>query len=302
MRKMLVAAVVLTVSLPALAGGLQKELKGRWLGAWVVTTTESYSDCAGRYTDNRIHGNLVKSAGAYRFQAGELAKLDKVDLKKSRMDLMLTFQEPILVSYQDGPFQLFTERFCQVELEVALDRRSVKGKNASAVEDYLLEVVERYATEDDARASGEYNGRERDPYPDDYDLTLARHARWRAEQTNERVQLQMDRAVEEAGRLADRLDENPVYLAGFAEGVQAARSVNLDVCNNLLAVDLAEIRRQAARAKAKDPTLAAEHRQGFEDGKVFVYGLEMMRNLPGCFVPLPEVPGETGAAEVAAYR
>jgi len=301
MRKLMLATLVFALPLSAMAGALQKDLKSRWLGAWVVTTTESYSDCAGRYTDNRIHGNLVKSTGAHRFQAGELAKLDKVDLKKSRMDLLLTLQEPVLVSYQDGPFTLYAERTCQIELEITLDRDAVKAKEIGEIEDYLLMAVERHATEDEARASRRYNDRVRDPYPDDYETTLAHHARWKAEQLNARVQGQIDRAMEETGRLADRLDENPVYLAGFAEGVKAARAVNLQACNNLLAVDLAEIRRQAARAKAKEASLAAEHRQGFEDGKVFVYGLEMMRNLPSCFVPVPDAP-EVAASEVASYR
>jgi len=31
----------------------QKEIKGQWLGAWVVMKAESTSDCGGRYTNNR---------------------------------------------------------------------------------------------------------------------------------------------------------------------------------------------------------------------------------------------------------
>jgi hypothetical protein len=280
------------------AGQLQKALKGDWLGAWVVTRTEASSDCGGAYTDNRVNGTLVKSSGAWRFQAGELAKLDKVDLKRSRMDLLLTLQEPFLVPYQDGPFTLYREAWCQVELEIEIPRELVKGKDEDAIEQAMLAVLERYATEDEAIASGDYNGREREDYPDDYETTLARHAVWQAEQVNAAVQDRLDHAVFETARLTDRVDRNPVYLQGFAEGVTAARGVNLEACPNLLSLDLGEIRRQAARAKAREAGLSAEWISGYEDGKVLVYGLEMIRNLPACRVPVPALD-EPGEADLA---
>jgi hypothetical protein len=287
-RYLPVLAVALALAPSSSAGELQNELKSRWLGAWVIVTTESYSDCSGNYTNNRINVNLVKSSGQVRFQAGELAKLDRVDLKRSRLDLLMTLYEPALIPYVDGPFTLYREAECRIELEVEVPRELVKGKSVEAVEERLFRVVERYATEEEARASDSYNGREIDSYPDDYETTLARHAVWKAEQVNASVQAQIDHALEEAARLADRMDEDPVYLRGFSEGVQLARAIDLDSCPVLLAVDLGQIRRQAARAKADETGVEAELVRGFEDGKVLVYGLEMLRNLPACFVPVPE--------------
>ena len=121
----LVPVLLLSVAVPATAGDFQRTLQGDWLGAWVVVRGESYSDCNGGYTRNRINGTLVKGSAAWRFAPGELAKLDKVDLKRSRLDLSLTFDEPFLVSYQDGPFTLYREARCRVELEVEIDRKSV---------------------------------------------------------------------------------------------------------------------------------------------------------------------------------
>jgi len=283
------------------AGQFQKSLKGQWLGAWVVTRVESTSDCAGFYTDNRVNGTLVKGGGALRFEAGELAKLDRVDLKRSRMDLLLTLQEPVLIPYRDGPFTLYREAFCKIELEIELPRAVVREKDTDAVERSLLAILERYASEQDAIASVSYNEREREQYPHDYETTVARHAVWKAEQINLSVQAKIDHAVDETSRLADRIDPDAAYLGGFAEGIVAARGVNLDRCSNLLSIDLGEIRRRAGRTGASRQEVPASWVAGFEDGKVLVYGLEMIRNLPACFVAVPETD-DAPASELAYSR
>jgi hypothetical protein len=284
----LAVLVFFAVPVAAWAGDFQRTLQSEWLGAWVVVRGESYSNCNSLYTDNRINGNLVKGSAAWRFSPGELAKLDKVDLKRSRLDLMLTFAEPLLVAYQDGPFTLYREAQCRIELEVEIPREAVKAKNDSQVERLLMQVLERHTAEQQARASEVWNGREREPYPEDYETTLARHAIWKAEQTNAAVQAQIDRAFEETARLTDRMVSDPAYIAGFAQGVQAAKSVELEACPVLMAINLAEVRRQAAEAKAREAGVGAAAVSGFQDGKALVYGLEMLRNLRTCFVRVPD--------------
>jgi hypothetical protein len=284
----LVPVLLLTLALPAAAGDFQRTLQGDWLGAWVIVRGESYSDCNGGYTHNRINGTLVKGSASWRFAPGELAKLDKVDLKRSRLDLSLTFDEPFLVGYQDGPFTLYREAQCRVELEIEIPREAVKSKDDSHVERLLMQVLERYASEDQARASASWNEREMAAYPPDYDETLARHTIWRAEQTNATVQAQLDRALDETSRLPDRMASDSAYWSGFSQGVQAARSVSLDACQVLLSVNLADVRRQAAEAKAREAGAGASVVSGYQDGKALVYGLEMMRNLPACFVRVPQ--------------
>jgi hypothetical protein len=282
------AALLFALPVSTLAGDFQRTLQSEWLGAWVVVRGESYSDCNGQYTDNRIHGNLVQGKAAWRFTPGELAKLDKVDLKRSRLDLMLTFDEPMLVAYQDGPFTLYREAQCRVELEVEIPREAVKSKDDANVETLLMRVLERYATEQEARSSETWNERERDPYPEGYETTLAKHAVWKAEQTNAAVQAQLDHALDETTRITDRMVSDPAYASGFVQGVQAAKAVDLEACPVLLGVSLADVRRQAAEAKSREAGVAAAVVSGFQDGKALVYGLEMLRNLPACFVPVPE--------------
>ena len=40
LRRLIVVAVLLALPLAVQAGDLQRDLKSRWLGAWIVTTTE----------------------------------------------------------------------------------------------------------------------------------------------------------------------------------------------------------------------------------------------------------------------
>ena len=120
-------AAVTTLTAPAFAGGIEKDINKRWLGAWVVTRSEMYSDCNAVYTQNRINGSLVSGRGARRFQPGELAKVTKVDAGRHRIDVRISLVEPVLLTYREGPFTLYDEASCRVELEVEVSRDQVKG-------------------------------------------------------------------------------------------------------------------------------------------------------------------------------
>jgi len=293
------AFLVLVFSLPALcvAGELERDLKSRWLGAWVVTSVETYSDCSGNYTNNRVNGKLVKSSGSQRFFFGELAKVEKINAKKSRIDVHLALAEPLLLSYQEGPFTLYREAHCRVELEVVVPREVVREKDVSRIDASLRLVLERYATESAAMSSPLLNGREREPYPEDYDQTLAELEAWRAEQTNAAVRAQLDRAREETSRLADRLSSDPDYLAGFGKGVEDARALDLRACSTMLGLDLEPKRRRVERTEKAEDTSAARESRGFEDGRKLVLGLELMRRLPSCFVALPGRPAAEAVSD-----
>jgi hypothetical protein len=283
---------VLVLALPALciAGDLERDLKSQWLGAWVVTSVETYSDCTGNYTNNRVNGNLVKSRGSQRFLSGELAKVVKISAKKSRVDVHLALAEPLLLPYLEGPFTLYREAHCRVELEVVVPREVVREKDASRIDASLRLVLERYATENGATNSPLWNGREREPYPDDYDQTLSELDIWRAEQTNAAVRAQLDHAREETSRLADRVSGDPDYLAGFAKGVEDARAVDLRACTTMLGLELESKRRRNERTKNTEDTSEARESRGFEDGRKLILGLELMRRLPSCFVAIPDRP------------
>jgi hypothetical protein len=295
-RNLLLSAIIVFLSLPAFAAKLERELKNRWLGAWVVISVESYSDCTGSFTNNRINGNLVKSKGRHAFPAGELAKVQKINAKRSRVDLHMTLAEPLLVPYQEGPFTLYKEARCELEFEVEVPRDAVRGKDVDIVEDLLRMVLERHASEEQAMMSELWNEREIEPYPDDYDRTLAELAIWRAQSANVEVQAQLDRAYEAIDSLTDRLTGDPLYLAGFAEGVEQARSHELSGCPEMLSIDLDNPPYHTPAVAEPPDGEQARSDRGLMDGRLLVYALELLRRLPGCFVPVPDLPPEYAEA------
>jgi hypothetical protein len=293
-----VVALAVTVLFPApgLAGDLEKAMEGRWRGARALTLLETHADCLGLYTNNRVNGRLVSSAGRQHFRAGELVRVDKVDAKRSRLDLLVTLEEPLLVSYQDGPFTLYKEARCQAELQVEVPRTLVSGKKVDDIDTALRGVLERYATAEEAERSRAWNRRERASYPADYEETLARHAAWKAEQVNARVQARLDRAMEESGRVADRLNGDPEYLKGFAAGVEGMKSARPEGCEDLMARDFAKLPATrggvtyASGGAAPGGEAPNHHGRGFQDGQRLVLALELIRGLPACFVRVPAVP------------
>jgi len=294
------AALATTLS-PApkgvLAGDLQRSVESRWRGAWVLTAADVYSDCSGLHTNNRVNGALVSSRGRVRFRPGELAQVGKVDLKRSRIDIFLGVPEPILVSFRDGPFTLYNEARCLVELDVELPRSVVSKDDANAIDAALAAVLQRFNSQDDALQAKAFNRRKRDAYPADYDRTLAEHAAWKARQANAEVQARLDKALEETARLTDRVSSDPDYLKGFSAGVEAMRAVDLGQCRELMSRDFTNIASapQQVAVAGFGGEAAGRYTRGFQDGQRLVYGLECLRRLPQCMVPVPEVPGDRAA-------
>ncbi len=282
---------------PVLAGDLQRSLESRWRGAWVLTAVDTYSDCAGLHTNNRVSGTLVSSKGRIRFRPGEIAQVGKVDLKRSRLDILVGVPEPILVSFQDGPFTLYNEARCLVELDVELPRSLVSNDDATGIDAAIATVLKRFTSQDEALQAKAFNHRKRDPFPADYDRTLAEHAAWKAQQVNGAIQAKLDKALDETARLTDRLTSDPDYLKGFAAGVEAMRAVDLGKCGELMSRDftnLASAPRQIAVA-AFAGEAANRYTRGFQDGQRLIFGLESLRRLPQCMVPVPQVPDDRRA-------
>jgi len=298
--------LTLALSGAALAGDTQDAVASRWRGAWVVTTAETHADCLGVYTDNKVSGRLVSSRGHWRFKPGELGKVDVIDLKRNRVDVKLTLAEPLLVPRQDGPFTLYDEASCRMELQVEVARDLVKGKDVDGLDQVLRVVVDRYATEEEARASKRYNGRERDPYPGDYEKTVAAHAAWQARQTNVAVQARIDALVDDTSRIPERITDDLDYMAGFVRGVETGRSSRPDSCPGLMSVGSGTTRISSgypgtaavvpagrggaggAGASAGETEAQARFNRGYADGVRLTRGLDAIRRLPGCFVPVPE--------------
>jgi hypothetical protein len=251
-----------------------------------VTRVETTSDCTSVYTDTDVRGELATGKGRHRFGAGELARVDKVGLKVDRVDLFLEIAEPVLEAWTDGPFTLFDERRCRVQLKVAVPKATIRRADADAVDELLGRTVEQFAREDEARAAPAWNGRTREPLPPDYEETLARYHAWKLEQERLRLTAVQERVLDELNRLERAIVDDPVYLAGFAAGVADARDWSPGGCATL----------SAHGPTSSPPTPPEAHnadrdrttwRRGWEDGRDLAAALAVLRAVRDCLAELP---------------
>ena len=259
------------------AVGLEKELNARWQRGVVVVKIPLASSCDGYYNDNDVIGSRVTSTAGRDFDEGEIARVERIDVKRGRVDVFLDLEEGVLERYEDGPFTLYEPERCQVQLKVPVPDRS----DAGALETRLAELLERHDTAREAEASPAWNGRRREPFPEDYETTLAAHASWKAARTNAAVQERMDEAIEDASDIAERVRSDPAYLEGFAAGMAKARDLSLGDCPSLLTESFS-----LSSESGKDE----DWRRGYEDGQRLGFDLELLRLLRECFVPVPPPP------------
>ena len=284
-----ISAVAIAVALIFGAGTvsasrLDDDLDRRLRGAWATLGVEVYSSCSGTYSDNTISNAGVASKAARRFEAGELVKIDKIKVKRARVDLLTTFAEPVLVSHNDGPFELWEERECKAQLIFEVGRATIKRGNADEIMALLAAAMTTYGSRDSARSSDGWNGRERRPYPDDYDRTLARYEAWRAEQTNTAVAAGIEKAVDEAAHAAEEIEQDADYLDGFAAGVEEMESLDINDCARLIDASFSSFQERPPSGKT------STWDRGFDDGQSLVFHLYLSRELRHCFVPVHMTP------------
>jgi hypothetical protein len=269
---------------PAAAWQLEDDLQRRLAGSWAIATTELYSNCAGSYNNNEWSGVGITSGADRRFGPGELVKIDKINLKKKRLDLFLKLGEPILRSRTEGPFELFEEAACKVQLMVGVPRGMTRADNLEGILSLLDGLVELAESKNAAEDSPHWNQRHRRDYPPDYEQTLARHAAWQAEQVNAAVAARSAEARHALGRLTENIRSDPAYLAGFAAAVEDLRYWNETSCDRLLDLDVRYVGSSPPSDQSRD------WKDGYEDGKALVVNLHLLAHLEGCRVSVPPVP------------
>jgi hypothetical protein len=190
----------LTLSLAAsgFASDLDDRLNQSLRGAWAVLEVEVYSGCAGTYSDNTVGDAGVASKAPQRFEAGELVKIDKVNAKRQRVDLLVSLAAPVRISRVDGPFELFDEKECKVQLIVPVAREDIKSSNDAAIMSRLGNLLTLYPSLDEA----------------------------------------LRRAISDAADVAGDLGDDSDYLAGFAAGAEEMSSFNTTDCGSLIGASL----------------------------------------------------------------
>jgi hypothetical protein len=264
-------ALLLSLPIAAHAAGLEDTLNSLWKGGWAVVKLPISSSCDGFYNDNDVVGARVESKARRRFEAGELVRVERVGPKRGRVDVFLDLAEAVLEQRRDGPFTLYDTLNCRIQLRVPIPERA----DSEAAEARLAELLELHGSEREAEASPAWNGRRREPFPENYEQTLAAYESWKAAQTNVAVQDRMDRAIEEAARINDRLRSDPEYLEGFAAGVDRGKDRHHGDCPSLL--------RSSFSPEGKGD---GDWKRGYEDGQRLAWNLELLRKLKDCFVPV----------------
>jgi hypothetical protein len=273
-----------TVARPGLAGRLESDLSRQLRGAWAIVEVEIYSGCSGAYFNNTADAGGVVGRGERRFEPGELVKIDKINLKRSRLDLFLSLAEPVLMGRIEGPFELYDERTCKVQLMVPLPRELVKSGNAEAILDRVDELMETAPSLAQAQASASWNQRQREDYPPDYELTLARYRVWQAEQINASVSERSARARDDALAVTARLRRDKDYMDGFVMGVDAMRSWYENDCPDLINAYFSSV------ADRPPGDRSQRWKEGFKDGQELVFNLLLADRLDACYVPVPALP------------
>jgi hypothetical protein len=273
-------AIVASVSTASELGDrLDRELKG----GWGVLEVDVYSACGGTYSDNEVGAAGVASKAPHQFAAGELVKIDNVKVKRQRVDLMLTLGAPLRVSRIDGPFELYDQRQCRVQLMVFVPRELVKSANLEGLLSEVKRHITLHSSHDAAQMSDDWNGREMEPFPDDYEETLQRHAAWKAEQTNAAVRKDIDFALSEAAEVVDDIDDDDDYLAGFSAGAERMADFNVTSCGSLLGASFTTYRKNPPA----DQTRA--FKDGWDDGQKLVFHVLLADRLRPCLVPVPVI-------------
>jgi len=281
----LIALAVFTVFLsPAIsASELGDRLNRELAGGWSVLEVEIYSSCAGSYSDNTVGSAGVSSKAENRFDAGELVKIDKVKVKRQRVDLLLTLATPFRESRMDGPFELFDDHECRAQLIIPVGRSMVKAADAETILTHIREKLTVFQSFAEAQESDAWNGRELEPLPPDYDTTLQRHAAWQAEQTNAAVREAINRALDAAADVADDLHGDADYFAGFGEGAEEMSSFAVSDCSSLLSASYSVHREKAPKDQSNS------WRDGYGEGQELVFYVLLADRLRACIVPVPVV-------------
>lgn len=277
MRPLSLALALSALLSPLALSAGEREINAHWQGAWVLTRTPTRSGCNSLYTNNEVRGDLAVGNGSFSFAAGELAQVAKVNVNRQRLEVFLDLAETVLAERPEGPFTLYEETACRVELRIARPN----GDDA-AINVAIAAAVERHASVAEARDSEAWNERRRADYPADYDATLAAYEVWHAQQVNAQVQGRLDEAIEEAARLTRRVDDDPDYLAGLAAGIDHGRDEYYsDDCSLLLD--------KTAYGVVDGPPRGRPDtwEEGYGDGQRLLFFTEMAKRLRGCFVPPP---------------
>jgi hypothetical protein len=259
--------LLLAIAGSAAAAKPEDELRAEWNGTYVVTRVALFSECSDHFTDNRAADGRLSSSESRRFEVGEVARVSGLDLGWTGLKLRLELAEPYRVTWNDGPFTLHRISRCRAEVGFDLPREARKTSAAASPE--IARLFERFPSLAAAQASPRANGRRVEPLPADWERTRAEYEAWKTARVNEDVERKLAWAIDQANRILGGMEDDPAYLAAFAEGVASRRYSSSSSCPLML-----------------DATYYPSERkkgEGWTDGEALAFYVQLARDLRQCF-------------------
>lgn len=261
---------------PAAAANLEDQLAARWRDQWVVVKAPISSGCDGSYTNNPVAGRAVSGKGAVHLDAGEVARVHKVELKRSRIEVLIDLDEGLLRPYTDGPYRLFDDLSCKVELLIELPREVAKAKSLAEIEPVLGDLLDRFASRGEARAAPSWNRRRKEAFPEGYEQTVAEHRAWKARQVNAEIDRRIEEALTEAEYALRNASSDAEYAAGVGAGVEAMKWFSPSDCEGWLDATF------SAASRYPPGETSSRFRDGFNAGQHLAYSLLLVSHLREC--------------------
>jgi hypothetical protein len=266
---------------------LGNRLEDRWTGAWVVTATETFSDCAGTYTDNEVTGTRVASRGGERFEAGIPAHIDSLEMMRDQLKVRMTLSINMMAEREHRDFTLRALSPCEVVMKVLLPPDVHRGGGDGdlfAVEALMGQVIEKESDERSAILASNFLPQTDPEYAVARGEVLARQEQRRTTVDTQAVEARLEQWRAETALLSRQMSQDPDYLAGFGRGVEAQRAAAPATCADVLRSDpsLAPVRGDNGAAFAARGGRQKAWARGYEDGVRLTQGLEALRVLPTC--------------------
>lgn len=260
------------VSAAAARADVESALRGELVGRYALAKGELVSECTDHFTDMKVVGGRLTGGTGARFEPGELVRIDNVSSgAMAGLDVNLTLVEPYLLSFEDGPFQVYDERRCRVQLnfEVGRDVRKDVAKALAAVGG----VLELYDDAGAAKRAG-WNKRKVAPYPKDWEKTKQAYHAWKLTQVNAAVRAKTAYVLDEAGRVLNYMPGDDDYLFSFAAGARA-RSDSWSSCEAML------------DATFYSTGSGGKSSRGWADGQHVAWANHLAHALQGCYLEEP---------------
>ncbi len=253
-----------------LAADVEDDLRERLRGRTAILRTPVSSECTEHYTDNEVVGRQASGRGPVSLPAGELATIDNVHVGWTRFDVNLSLVEPYRVTIVDGPFTLYEQRSCRIQLSFDVPREV--RKDLARAEAAVLGLLDLQDGVREARASELWNRRKPESLPADSEATWTEYRIWKAAQVNVDIRRRIDQVLADAQATLRSMSTDAEYLESFGLGVASRRYESLSGCDSLLSATF-----YPSGSEGKS-------RRGYEDGQRLAWTTTVVRGLNECFV------------------